>query len=1090
MPITIVQKRNVVRFLELQKGNYIFPAKQEAIIQFDAQFNPRNIVNDLTAVQKAELKKIDNTKRKQIERAGGRANVQIIAQPRGQIVRNANLQNPLLHVPVEVQPVRRIRVQNNPNYLNQVGDVFEPVHRVRENQFINIDNNRPTTLPEAVNVNFLRRRIQVPDLNKLISKIQQVTTYLRKTNKQKEFRMIFCDPELDNRTMASTKLLITASTNNAIKDEIERVHALYLASYEEHYGYLNLDEEELERRFLGKVLITMQNANGGCNKHKSGERQLTINTNEKINVYCPSSRDENCGLELIRYLHPDIPTCHSLRKEFGLKSKQGTDAPSLNEIAEKYKFAITFTNTTGINLITAEPITWNEPIIFILKENHWFLFKNKIVRGPQLKRPRREGVKARPWTYKNDEKPVVWVKFDLETRNNIDFPHKVGNATYFPQISTLCSYSYSTDIYDKNPITKHYLSMNCIKQFIDDLLELTANGQRCIIHSHNGSRFDMFFIFDYLLKTYPNEDIPNSSLIRGSKIMSIVFQEGRLVFLDSMNVLTGSLDRLCKDYQVVDGKKSNYIINGNEVKSLELCQRYPELTPSQFIEKLNQPEEELYKDAYVDYCNYDTISLFQLHGVFVSTINGLVDKLKTNFKEEIQELIAKVDISQSTTLSGFSDKLFQSIHHFKGKEGKMVPYLWHPTGEVADFVNKSKCGGISEVFQAGIHEGNVACLDVVSLYVSVMINAMYPKGAPIKTDVYVKGFLGIYRVENINQKTEVIMDYPATVKGSRDWKEKHIDEAHLTNIDIDRMLQHGSTMNIKEGYYWKESCRPFKQMLSVFTDEKMRQDELKGTPMFNNALREACKLMGNSLFGRQLMTIEPTIYNQIKCISDISLDLPNVNIILTQTGMMVQSKGQEKNGCIQFGTFILAHSRHLMQTYFDVVGRQNVIASETDSIYLPLHALPKAEKYIGKKYGMLDYEFKNCEQALFVGKKQYAIIKPDGKNDKLKCKGMGASHLSKEVYENIIYKGTHTTEAKIVQFQRNLFNLDFTGISISSNVQKTLTRDKRLTYNRYFHTDYESVVLDINTDVNDHLIKMLGESLKDMFINTCTEIQS
>jgi hypothetical protein len=299
------------------------------------------------------------------------------------------------------------------------------------------------------------------------------------------------------------------------------------------------------------------------------------------------------------------------------------------------------------------------------------------------------------------------------------------------------------------------------------------------------------------------------------------------------------------------------------------------------------------------------------------------------------------------------------------------------------------------------------------------------------------------------------MDYPVKVKGACNWKEKHIEEAYLTNVDIERMLKHGSTMEIHEGYFWEETFSPFKKMLTVFTNEKMKQDKLdfEKSPEYNNELREICKLMGNSLFGRQLMTIEPSIYHQVKCITDVELDNNDNSILWTQSGLMVKQKGEEENGCIQFGVFILAYSRDLMQKYFDIVGRENVIATETDSVFLPTFALDKVKEHIGKKLGMLDYEFNNCEEAIFAGKKFYFIENADGKKgkkDKMRCKGQQANHLSKEVYTNVLFQGKHLTKG-ILQFQRMLFGQDFTGILISENVEKTLKRDTKLTYYTYTH---------------------------------------
>jgi predicted RNA binding protein YcfA (HicA-like mRNA interferase family) len=151
--------------------------------------------------------------------------------------------------------------------------------------------------------------------------------------------------------------------------------------------------------------------------------------------------------------------------------------------------------------------------------------------------------------------------------------------------------------------------------------------------------------------------------------------------------------------------------------------------------------------------------------------------------------------------------------------------------------------------------------------------------------------------------------------------------------------------------------------------------------------------------------------------------------------------------------------------------------------------MKKAESYIGKQFGMLDVEFSNCDEAIFCGKKFYYIGNADGK-DKMRCKGLPSNHLSKEVFENVLYRGSHTAN-KITQFQRVLFSENYTGIMISENVDKTLKADQKLSYKQYIHSDERTFILEHTNDKiqNENLVtQKMEQMVSDELMNFFTDV--
>ncbi len=128
---------------------------------------------------------------------------------------------------------------------------------------------------------------------------------------------------------------------------------------------------------------------------------------------------------------------------------------------------------------------------------------------------------------------------------------------------------------------------------------------------------------------------------------------------------------------------------------------------------------------------------------------------------------------------------------------------------------------------------------------------------------------------------------------------------------------------------------------------------------------------------------------------------------------------------IYLGVFVLAYSRDLMMNYFDIIGRDNVIATETDSMYFHSSHLPKIADKIGKEIGYLDIDdFGNIKRAYFLAKKAYALHNPDNpdpkKRYKYRLKGVPSKCLSWIKYEE--WWDTGSTSFTVNHFKRDLFN--------------------------------------------------------------------
>lgn len=232
------------------------------------------------------------------------------------------------------------------------------------------------------------------------------------------------------------------------------------------------------------------------------------------------------------------------------------------------------------------------------------------------------------------------------------------------------------------------------------------------IYLHNFSKFDAMFLIKYLVTIGDCNPV-----IHKSKIISFGFKPNwkkdlTVTFYDSYLLLNSSLKNLCKSFSV-DNPKSIFPFKLNDINyegsvpdfnlfegvTLEEYNNYKQ----NFIDKLWS-----FKDESIRYCSLDCVSLYQVLDKF--------NKLVFNkFRLNITDYPTIPSLAFSIFRSSYNKE--ENIHQLSGKIDKDIRSGY--TGGSTDmFIPKNPLGT------------NIHVYDVNSLYPSVMVNNLYPIGAP------------------------------------------------------------------------------------------------------------------------------------------------------------------------------------------------------------------------------------------------------------------------------------------------------------------------------------------------------------------------
>lgn len=810
---------------------------------------------------------------------------------------------------------------------------------------------------------------------------------------------------------------------------------------------------------------------GGC--EKNGQKGMppkvvTLAKFPHLEAYNPPSQQNNCGLECLRLINKNLPSCAEIRKAIGVPNGVPLSIAQMHLIPPIYgmqKLGIFTEEDEEYALLRALRYGFH---CLLLRRGHYVLVSAKERElkkcencGRKYKKTHKCENESRVHYHRTQikgearkkvDRQLVPAFFDLETRleaeKSIYTPmcesgelNEALDKVVYTQVATLCCLYFVGD--DAEEVKKSWLGLDCLEKFIDYLAELDSQGISLNLMAHNGSRFDALILLG-AIKQSPKHKmaaLARNCLFKGTRLLKMeVFSH---VVRDSLCFLGKSLAALCADFEVEEGKQKFAEINGNKWRTMDICLLEPRWSPQQYVDFLNSEPGAPFKEAYISYCEMDCKALSLVWKKFTKTFNELTADI---LKGETSPL------ETASTLPGASMHLFKKVHKKTeesegywtpkppvdeegfGKEKRKVPSAEKlARAEVYNILNEGIVGGISHVALPGRHfasnnDEKVAVVDVVSLYVWAMLTQQYPKGAPqVSYDErecwasISAGKLGIFAVCDVILKpNQSISSFPSSVKGKRDWTASSIESCVMTSVDIKRVLTvPGQSLKINKGLIWAETYNPFAGVLHSITEMKKLQDVYKSAkdPRYNQAIRECCKLLGNSLFGKMMQRCENFNWDEFADMDSLVSSLKEGEFLYQQNVRECNGRlyirhedAQKQLAPLQFGVFILAYSRDHMQFYFDVIGRDNVIATETDSIYCRASALYELKKSthplysIGKEIGQMDLEEENIFDSYFLGKKCYALRykTKDGKvKEKFRLKGIPAKFLRWEAYEQL-----------------------------------------------------------------------------------------
>ena len=570
--------------------------------------------------------------------------------------------------------------------------------------------------------------------------------------------------------------------------------------------------------------------------------------------------------------------------------------------------------------------------------------------------------------------------------------------SYNPKMLKDCHY---VDIREGNPlkIFLEWIYSNQTGAEYDGVF----HKHKFIITGFNNSRFDNFFLIDEAIKS----DMVKNILFVQNSILN--FNMGRHSSLDLCRFIATSLKNACESFKTNPEKLEGFSHQPPQ-------EAFEKGRKEGLIRWITQNEELLIK-----YNKFDVLSLADL---------------TFKYDKANRTLLNNIDFSESNTISGLSWESFNHTNEFD---------IYPPRDMITDTqIRKSLTAGRTQCyFGRNKFNMDLRMVDVVSLYPFVMMNRKFPIGDYTHTDEYQPNKLGIYSCEIIHQNlkwknpdkikksfenfknidiecynriTDSQKKYAPIVYPKRsddeplDWNYRGKMLCYLSSIDIENIRDYGGEVKIiknweKEngefcsGIYWEEDTEEvFKTFLGKCMEEKNRQDELKkaSSEDYNPALREACKLVSNSLSGKVIQRNFEEVMMFLKDSKSLQkfLDktIESTQIIEFFGDNVVYGKGKLKEEHIYkeqkakpsyLGIFIYSHARNYM--YKTLLGSYTCIYQDTDSALLPLWEYERLIQEKGelfpfnrnKKYGDLEEEVGEANLAYTIAPKCYSVLNTD-----------------------------------------------------------------------------------------------------------------
>ena len=525
-------------------------------------------------------------------------------------------------------------------------------------------------------------------------------------------------------------------------------------------------------------------------------------------------------------------------------------------------------------------------------------------------------------------------------------------------------------------IDKDCNSLDVVKNLINDL----ANNKEIngfTFYAHNLGRFDAVFLIKTCILL---EDIVIKPKWKDNKILSITIlntkTKTKFKILDSIQMLNGSLDSLCKSFNIVNKKG---IFPHSFVNKDNLF--YIGDTPSYHYFK-NMPVS-LYNQ--INNSNWDLKSeaLKYLH----SDVLGLLEVM-TKFNEKIFNLYS-LNITNFVTAPKLAAAIFTS-NFYKNSDDLKIKMI---RGNVEKEIRQAYFGGNVDAFINKIDKAYY--YDMNSQYPFAMLNDL-PVGNPtLSNDTNLNNYFGfVYGEITAPSYEKLRIPYIQL----RDEKSDIIScprgtfSRMIFSEEMKEAIKDGYSIKVKYGYKFERGINLFKDYVETFYHiKKTTKDPVEKT---------LSKLLLNSLYGKFGMK---DIISNMKILSkkeankitknynySIFADLAEDKVLVKYSSKLpepltslIKDKKDKLNeipisslsrkrgvpSAVHISAAISAYARISINKFKNIPGNP-CIYSDTDSVVLPKE-LPV--NLIGKELGQMKLEHQ-IEKGIFIRKKLYAII--------------------------------------------------------------------------------------------------------------------
>ena len=631
---------------------------------------------------------------------------------------------------------------------------------------------------------------------------------------------------------------------------------------------------------------------------------------------------------------------------------------------------------------------------FIRKKDSFNYFFNK--KGEIFKTEASYNFLDYPMDNIHDELDIKIGAIDFETFGN----EGIGIQQVYAAGWAINDWNKSNNLYY---IEKDGNSLDLVKNLINDLANnKDINGYT--FYAHNLGRFDAVFLIKACLLL---DDIDIKPKWKDNKILSITIlntkNKCKFKILDSIQILNGSLDSLCKSFNIIN-QKGIFPHNFVNKDRLFYVGDTPDLIhfkymPVNLYNKIKSNNWDLKSEALI-YLKKDIIGLLEV---------------MVKFNEKIYNLYS-LNITSYPTAAKLAVGIF-TTNFFKNYNDLKIKMI---RGNVEADIRSAYFGGNVNVLINKMDQGFY--YDMNSQYPYAMLNDM-PIGNPtFSNDTDLNNYFGfVYGEITAPDYERLRVPYIQM----RDDTSDNIDcprgtfSRMIFSEEIKEALKDGYSINIKYGYKFERGKDLFKDYVTtIYNIKKITKDPVEKaiSKLLLNSLygkfgmkdiisnmkivnqNEAKKITNNynySLFadlgnGKHLIKYSTKLHDSLRKLVKDSKD-SNKDITLNSI-----SRKRGVPSAVHISAAISAYARIAINKYKNIPGNP-CIMSDTDSVVLP-YKLP--DICIGKELGQMKLEHQILE-GIFIRKKLYALKTLDN-NEIIKSSGVKNTSLNYDKFKLLL----------------------------------------------------------------------------------------